>query len=174
VSGSGIHWAICKSALSSRQITTPAPHHSVFLQARCPSCRPTNSVKALKAYPLKALSSIGNIQHWSGLFGSDAAWRCQSCINLLISLPCRTTLRSWHSGLPQWKSSMHSSTWSRFGALDFFLKINHRSSVCVCNQDCSRFAKWIFVIVWKLQNGTSYFCCHLDSGAHASLRLGLF
>ena len=26
----------------------PAPHHSVFLQARCPSCHPTNSVKALK------------------------------------------------------------------------------------------------------------------------------
>ena len=25
-----------------------APHHSVFLQAGCPSCRPTNSVKALK------------------------------------------------------------------------------------------------------------------------------
>ena len=49
VSGSGIRWAICKSALSSRQITTPAPHHSVFLQAGCPSCRPTNSVKALKA-----------------------------------------------------------------------------------------------------------------------------
>jgi len=28
----------------------PAPHHSVFLQAGCPSCRPTNSVKALKAH----------------------------------------------------------------------------------------------------------------------------
>jgi len=28
VSGSGISWAICKSALRSRQITTPAPHHS--------------------------------------------------------------------------------------------------------------------------------------------------
>jgi len=27
----------------------PVPHHSVFLQAGCPSCRPTNSVKALKA-----------------------------------------------------------------------------------------------------------------------------
>ena len=36
--------------LGSRQITMPATHHSVFLQARCPSCRPTNSVKALKAY----------------------------------------------------------------------------------------------------------------------------
>ena len=30
VSGSGMSWAICKSAPRSRQITTPAPHHSVF------------------------------------------------------------------------------------------------------------------------------------------------
>jgi len=117
VSGSGISWAICKSASRSTQITMPASHHSsaaqethththpfngpfsgttrvsryqkgktnldfteardsewqwhplghvqvctllqtdnhantqplTFLQAGCPSCRPTNSVKALKA-----------------------------------------------------------------------------------------------------------------------------
>ena len=30
VSGSAISWAICKSAPRSRQITRPAPHHSVF------------------------------------------------------------------------------------------------------------------------------------------------
>ena len=48
VSGSGISWAICKSAPCSRQITMPTPHHSVFLQAGCPSCRPTNSIKAPK------------------------------------------------------------------------------------------------------------------------------
>jgi len=30
VSGSGISWAICKSAPCSRQITIPAPQHSVF------------------------------------------------------------------------------------------------------------------------------------------------
>ena len=30
VSGSSIGWAVCKSAPRSRQITTPAPHHSVF------------------------------------------------------------------------------------------------------------------------------------------------
>jgi len=42
VSGSGISWAVCNSAPCSRQTTTPAPHHH-------PSCRPTNSVKALKA-----------------------------------------------------------------------------------------------------------------------------
>ena len=43
---SGIRWTVCKSAPRSRQITTPAPHHS-FLQAGCPSCGPTNSVKAV-------------------------------------------------------------------------------------------------------------------------------
>ena len=31
VSGSGISWAICKSAPHSRQITMPAPHHSLFI-----------------------------------------------------------------------------------------------------------------------------------------------
>jgi len=45
----GISWAICKSAPRSRQITTPAPHRSVFLQSGRPSCRPTNSTKAPKA-----------------------------------------------------------------------------------------------------------------------------
>ena len=45
VSGSGISWAICKSAPHSRQITMPATHHSSFLLAGCPS----NSFKALKA-----------------------------------------------------------------------------------------------------------------------------
>jgi len=50
VRGSGISWAICKYAPRSRQmITMPAPHHSALLQAGCPSCRQTNSVKALKA-----------------------------------------------------------------------------------------------------------------------------
>ena len=48
MSGSGISWAICKSAPHPRYLTTPASHHSVFLQAECPSCCPTNSVKALQ------------------------------------------------------------------------------------------------------------------------------
>ena len=30
MSGSGISWAICKSAIRSRQITMPVPRHSVF------------------------------------------------------------------------------------------------------------------------------------------------
>ena len=46
---SGISGAVCKSTPRFRQITMPAPRHFVFLQAGCPSCRSTNSVKALKA-----------------------------------------------------------------------------------------------------------------------------
>ena len=44
VSGSGISWAICKSALRSRQITTPVPHHSVFYRPDAlPAAQPTAS-----------------------------------------------------------------------------------------------------------------------------------
>ena len=44
VSSSGISWAICKSASRSRQITTPAPHHSVFYRPDAlPAAQPTVS-----------------------------------------------------------------------------------------------------------------------------------
>ena len=40
----GISWAICKSAPRSRQITTPAPHHSVFYRPDAfPAAQPTAS-----------------------------------------------------------------------------------------------------------------------------------
>ena len=44
MSGSGISWAICKSASRSRQITTPAPYHSVFYRpGALPAAQPTAS-----------------------------------------------------------------------------------------------------------------------------------
>ena len=44
VSGSGISWDICKCAPRSRQITTPAPHHSVFYRPDAlPAAQPTAS-----------------------------------------------------------------------------------------------------------------------------------
>jgi len=44
MSGSGISWAICKSAPCSRQITTPAPHHSGFYRPDAlPAAQPTVS-----------------------------------------------------------------------------------------------------------------------------------
>jgi len=44
VSGSGISWDICKSAPHSRQINTPAPHHSIFYRPDAlPAAQPTAS-----------------------------------------------------------------------------------------------------------------------------------
>ena len=44
VSGSGIHWAICKSAYRARQITMPTPHRSVFYRPHAvPVAQPTAS-----------------------------------------------------------------------------------------------------------------------------------
>ena len=44
VSGSGISWAICKSAPRSRQMTIPAPHRSVFYRPDAfPAAQPTAS-----------------------------------------------------------------------------------------------------------------------------------
>ena len=44
VSGSGISWAICKPAPRSRQLTTQAPHHSVFYRPDAlPAAQPTAS-----------------------------------------------------------------------------------------------------------------------------------
>ena len=44
VSGSSISWVICKPAPCSRQITMPAPHHSVFYRPDAiPNAQPTVS-----------------------------------------------------------------------------------------------------------------------------------
>jgi len=44
VSSSGISWAICKPAPRSRQITMPAPYHSVFYRPDAlPAAQPTAS-----------------------------------------------------------------------------------------------------------------------------------
>ena len=61
MSGSGISWAICKSAPRSRQITTPAPHRSVFYRpGALPAAQPTVSKKALGGNGATAQSSAAN------------------------------------------------------------------------------------------------------------------
>jgi len=52
VSGSGISWAICKSASRSRQITMPAPYHSVFT-GRMPFLPPSQQHQSTEGTPCK-------------------------------------------------------------------------------------------------------------------------
>ena len=46
------------------KLSPPTNQHSVFLQARCCSCHPTNSVKATKEALTKYTSTIHNIHHY--------------------------------------------------------------------------------------------------------------
>jgi len=53
LSGSGISWAICKSAPHSRQITTPAPHRSSFFTDRMPFLVPNQQHQSSESLPNK-------------------------------------------------------------------------------------------------------------------------
>ena len=111
VSGSGIRWAICKSAHRSRQITMPAPHHSVFLQAKCPSWRPTNSIKALTANRSAPQNHTVIAGAWFYCPHALAdcnwhTWTGQKLLRVFVSsaiytpIPCNTrTYRNIHLGL---------------------------------------------------------------------------
>jgi len=81
VSGSGISWAACKSASRSRQITTTAPHHSVFLEAGCPSCCQTNSVKA----SVPAFQPIIQCNKHKSAFSFICQLTTLHCLHLLLS-----------------------------------------------------------------------------------------
>ena len=114
VSGSGISWAICKSAPRSRQITTPAPHHS-FSQARCPSCHPTNSIKALKAHKCTGRNSTSRqvlvrymesqLEHLR--FFQQPHRQHTTCSSSLVSVP---SLASVVSPLPDLEHGMLPGT----------------------------------------------------------------
>jgi len=66
----GDNWSYksCKSPVKS---SPPTNQHPVFLQAGCPSCRPTNSVKALKEnylYTHSRLQLPAHTLHFNGHF----------------------------------------------------------------------------------------------------------
>ena len=56
MSGSGISWAIYKSAPRSRQITMPAPHHSVFT-GRMPFLSPNQQCQSTEGITSKQMTS---------------------------------------------------------------------------------------------------------------------
>jgi len=58
VIGSGISWAICKSAPRSRQITTPVPHHSVFYRPHALSATQPTASKHWR--PILMANMVGN------------------------------------------------------------------------------------------------------------------
>jgi len=61
VNGTGMSWAMCKSTPRPRQNYHASIPPLSCLQAGCPSCHPSNSVKALKA---NVSTKLGNAKSW--------------------------------------------------------------------------------------------------------------
>ena len=79
VSGSGISWAICKSAPRSRQITMPAPHLSVFYRPDAlHAAQPTASKHWRHNYNSNSISntnnSISNTNNTTTMFMLLSSW----------------------------------------------------------------------------------------------------
>jgi len=66
VSGSGISWAICKYALRSRQITTPAPHHLFFTGPMMPFLPPSQQHQSTEGIALKQQNQRHDNTHKTG------------------------------------------------------------------------------------------------------------
>ena len=116
VSGSDISWAICKSALRSRQIATPAPHHSVFY-------RPD----ALRATPKTLESSIWlttshvapdgwvwscATQYWPGYrlsVGTELTCIKRSHRNCNVAIKQEIQRRQWWWNIVSWSVSFSAS-----------------------------------------------------------------
>jgi len=98
VSGSGISWAICKCAHRSRQITTPAPHHSVFYRPDALlAAQPTVSKHCIISYdththpfngPLSGTTQVSRYQKgktnldFTEARDSEWQWHQQVCTSL--------------------------------------------------------------------------------------------
>ena len=70
-SGSGISWAICKSAPRSRQITMPAPQHSVFT-GRMPFLSPSQQRQSTEGHK----------------FTTHSCLNIPPCLKHVTTLPC--------------------------------------------------------------------------------------
>ena len=94
---------VCTSLQTDNHANTPP----LFLQAGCPSCRPTNSVKALKAQALKAHLNLKANSHRHAIHdrqdcfvvsGGGVNWAAaRSLTRTIVSNPVRTPVYSCQS-----------------------------------------------------------------------------
>jgi len=98
VSGSGISWAICKSAPCSRQIATPAPHRSIFT-GRMPFLPPNQQHQSTEGQIITLIinwnTSVAIMNNLHVLF--NFAWHMHFyfCLSYTVSCRYRDFCSSW-------------------------------------------------------------------------------
>jgi len=81
--GGGDNWSYKSCKAPSVKSSSPSNQHPVFIQAGCPSCRPTNSVKALKG------RTIVTMEHQHEVIGGVS-----NSVIFNLQWPLTTVLRS--------------------------------------------------------------------------------
>ena len=118
MSGNGISWAICKSASRSRQITTPAPHHSSFFTGRMPFL-PTNqqrqSTKGNISYSTHSVNQCDDDIKVTSV--TYVLW-LQLCDNLGREERWTFNLSGWRGSIPRWNNRTASHSKRRNNSYD--------------------------------------------------------
>jgi len=126
VSGSGISWAIYKSAHRSRQITTPTPRHSVFYRPEAlPAAQPTVW------------------KHWKSHIPLNSIWKLCIFTGYRDShTDCRQLRSSGSWSQISWRSSVHGRGEGNActNTVSYVVKIScqhvghwkHASNLCAC------------------------------------------
>ena len=136
MSDSGISWAICYQ-LGHMQVCTllQTDNHTstpplCFLHAGCPSCCPTNSVKALKAQHWRHITKPGQYFQYFG--------NCKSTQTALITRKTMLSCTNATSSV-QFLLRQHGSFWYRLNEL-----------FAASRESCGGLTACIFLVVFRL------------------------
>ena len=114
VSGSGINWAVCKSAPRSRQITTPPPHHSVFFTGLIPFLPPNQQRQSTEDN-----STEGNISEILSAYLEALRLAYTSANTLSLSRASARALSSARPSNGRWKRQLVSTILQHFILLPY-------------------------------------------------------
>ena len=95
VTGSGISWAVCKTAPRSRQTTTPAPHHS-FFTGRMPFLPPNQQRQSTEGTVTNRPANYKTPERRDGTAG---CYLLSSTITMFTRLTCNALILSGGLGL---------------------------------------------------------------------------
>ena len=142
MSGSSISWAICKSAPRSRQITTPAPHHSVFYRPDAhPAAQPTASKHwrhtILQSYIDNLSTEFANYNKCRWLLENSSVHKCV-LLEVWNTLACSilAVMQSLYQK-PFWLSRVYMNATSPLypGPLNLSLYIRNRDTdTLICTE----------------------------------------
>jgi len=130
VSGSGISWAICKSAPRSRQITMPAPHHSVFT-GWMPFLPPNQQRQSTEGRNLIKVVEIGG--SIIIITYGPSIWKTRSKVNGM----------TWY-GTSLWQAQSHS--WK---SSPFCLALQHLWRRFLCCASFALLCRLLLASTWK-------------------------